>query len=93
MKYKASVVSSSLRPIIYDKSLCIACNRCTEVCQVDILVPSTKKGDHPIVMFPGECYYCGSCVMECPVEGAIRLEHPIMNEAKFVDVIDGGGEK
>ena len=25
-----------------------------------------------------------ACVMACPVKGAIRLEHPLMNRAKFI---------
>ena len=37
-------------------------------------------------MYPGECYYCGACVMVCPKPGAIRLSHPLMNRAKFVPV-------
>ena len=36
-------------------------------------------------MYPGECYYCGACVMVCP-KGAIKLAHPLMNWAKFVEV-------
>ncbi|MDO4633638.1 MAG: ferredoxin family protein [Eubacteriales bacterium] len=79
-------VPSSVRPIIYDQEKCIGCNRCAEVCQCDILLPSEKKGEHPIVMYPGECYYCGACVMVCPKKGAIRLEHPLMNRARFVEV-------
>ena len=47
---------------------------------------SPEKGKHPIVLYPGECYYCGACVMACPHDGAIRLEHPLMNRAKFVPV-------
>ena len=42
-------------------------------------------GKPPIVAYPGECYYCGSCVMVCPKD-AIHLEHPLMNRAKFVPV-------
>lgn len=45
-----------------------------------------EKGKPPIVMFPGECYYCGACVMVCPKKGALRLQHPVMNRAKFVPV-------
>ena len=66
---------------------CIGCNRCASVCQCDILLPSPVKGEHPIVAYPGECYYCGACVMVCPRKGAIRLEHPLMNQAKYVPVI------
>ena len=79
-----SVVFSSARPIIYNQELCIGCNRCAAVCQADVLVHSVNKGEHPIVMYPGECWYCGACVMECPKKGAIKLQHPLMNEAKFV---------
>lgn len=48
--------------------------------------PRPKKASTPIVLYPGECYYCGACVMACPHDGAIRLEHPLMNRAKFVPV-------
>lgn len=83
---RAAPVPCSARPIRYDEALCIGCNRCVEACQVDILLPSPARGKPPIVMYPGECYYCGCCVMECPRKGAIRLVHPLMNRAKFVDV-------
>lgn len=43
-----------------------------------------EKGAPPVVLYPGECYYCGSCVMACPVKGAIHLRHPLMNQTKFV---------
>ena len=46
----------------------------------------SEKGKHPIVMYPGECYYCGSCVMACPVKGAIHLRHPLMNQTRFVGI-------
>ena len=82
----ASLVPCSARPIVYDETLCIGCNRCADICQVDILVHNEIKGKPPIVMYPGECYYCGSCVIECPIKGAIKLQHPLMNEAKFVPV-------
>lgn len=82
----ASVVPCSAQPIRYDQSLCIGCNACAKACPSDILVPSIEKGKHPIVMYPGECIYCGACVMECPKKGAIRLEHPLMNQTKFVPI-------
>lgn len=85
--YSYRPVPCSTRPIIYNQSLCIGCNRCASVCQCDILLPSPVKGEHPIVAYPGECYYCGACVMVCPRKGAIRLEHPLMNQAKYVPLI------
>lgn len=86
-KLTYSIISCSAQPIVYDKEKCIGCNTCADVCQVDILIPNAIKGAPPIVAYPGECYYCGCCVMECPVEGAIILQHPLMNKAKFVPII------
>lgn len=82
---KVSIVPCSATPLIFDQEKCIGCNTCANICQCDVLLPSTEKGKHPIVVWPGECYYCGACVMSCPREGAIRLQHPVMNRAKFVD--------
>ncbi len=81
-----TVVPCSANPIHYDSGKCIGCNRCVNICQCDILLPNPEKGQPPIVAYPGECYYCGACVMVCPRKGAIRLEHPVMNRARFVPV-------
>lgn len=85
--FTADIIGSSAKPLIYDNDLCTACGRCADVCQVDVLLKSTESGKHPIVAYPGECYYCGSCVMECPVKGAVRLQHPVMNRSRFVSAI------
>lgn len=79
-------VPCSADPIRYDASKCIGCNQCVDICQCDILFPNPEQGKPPIVMYPGECYYCGACVMVCPREGAIHFQHPIMNRARFVPV-------
>lgn len=84
-EFRMEVVPSSTMPITYREDLCIGCNRCVEVCQCDILFPNEIRGKHPLVIYPGECYYCGACVMVCPKD-AIQLRHPLMNQAKFVDV-------
>lgn len=86
IEFHVEPVPCSTQPLKYDENLCIGCNRCASVCQCDILLPSPEKGKHPIVMYPGECYYCGACVMVCPRPGAIRLSHPLMNRAKFIPV-------
>jgi NAD-dependent dihydropyrimidine dehydrogenase PreA subunit len=70
------------QPIRFDEGKCIGCNRCLEACQVDVFLPG-PKGKRPEVAFPGECWYCGCCVMECP-NGAIELRHPLMNRARWV---------
>lgn len=79
-----SPVPCSAQPIRYNPDLCIGCNRCVAACQSDLLIPSVHQGEPPVVMYPGECIYCGSCVMDCPVPGAIRLEHPLMNQTRFI---------
>lgn len=84
--WKVSVIPCSATPLIFDESLCVGCNTCANICQCDIMIPNPEKGKHPIVAFPGECYYCGACVMVCPCPGAIDLQHPVMNRAKFVPV-------
>ncbi len=71
-------------PIQYDEKKCIGCNLCVDICQVDVLLPSERKGENPIVAFPGECWYCGSCVMACKTD-AIRLVHPLMNQVRWVE--------
>ena len=87
-EFELNAVSCSAKPLIFDESKCVGCLSCARVCQVDILFPPEEKGKPPRVMYPGECYYCGSCVMACPVEGAIRLNHPLMNKTAFAPVIN-----
>lgn len=86
IEFQAGPVSCSVNPLSFDDALCIGCNRCASVCQVDIMVPSPEQGKHPVVLYPGECYYCGSCVMACPVKGAIHLRHTLMNQTRFVGI-------
>lgn len=71
-------------PVIIDSGKCTGCNRCVDICQVDLFVPNIIKGGPPRVLYPGECWYCGCCVVECPVEGAIQLRHPLMNRVHWV---------
>ncbi|MDD2283289.1 MAG: 4Fe-4S binding protein [Eubacteriales bacterium] len=71
-------------PISFDETKCVGCNRCLEACQIDVLLPAEEKGQHPEVAYPDECWYCGCCVMECPM-GAIKLTHPLMNQTRWVE--------
>lgn len=66
-------------PIIFNPDICNGCNRCMEVCQVDIFIPNPEKGKPPIILHPGECWYCGCCIAECPNSGAIKLNPLLMN--------------
>ena len=72
-KAYAVVEPAPAEPLSFDDDICIGCNICVDVCQVDILIPNPEAGLPPIVMFPGECWYDGSCVDACPEPGAISL--------------------
>ncbi|MFX1453117.1 MAG: ferredoxin family protein [Promethearchaeota archaeon] len=67
------------KPITINSDLCIGCNRCIEVCQVDLFIPNPVKNKPPLIIYPGECWYCGCCVAECPKNGAIKLNPLLMN--------------
>jgi NAD-dependent dihydropyrimidine dehydrogenase PreA subunit len=79
MNKKAYIVHSEAPnvPIKIDSSLCKGCNRCVEVCRSDVLLPGPGKDAPPIVAFNEECWFCGCCVIECPIKGAITMEWPI----------------
>lgn len=62
-----------IAPLSIDPDLCIGCDLCVDVCQVDILLPNAEAGSPPAVAYPEECWYDGSCVVACPVPGAITL--------------------
>lgn len=74
---------SDAPPLSFDVDKCNGCNRCLEACQVDVLVPNPQRGLPPIAAFPGECWYCGCCVMECPRPGAICLNGLPQNSVHF----------
>lgn len=70
-------------PLTFDAGLCNGCNKCVEVCQVDILIPNPDKGFPPIVLYPEECWYEGCCVDVCPKPGAIKLNTPKLDIIKW----------
>ena len=67
------------RPVLFDAAVCTGCNSCVESCMMDVLLPNPQGGEPPIVLYPDECWYCGCCVMECPLrdEGAVTLNWQI----------------
>ena len=66
-------------PITICSDLCIGCNECIEVCQVDLFLPNPRQGKPPLIMYPGECWFDGSCVEACPAPGAITLNSLLVN--------------
>ena len=71
-------------PIVIDEERCVGCNKCVNICTMDLIIPNPKKGNPPIIMYPEECYHEGDCVTECP-EGAITLRHPLMARVHYKD--------
>jgi NAD-dependent dihydropyrimidine dehydrogenase PreA subunit len=71
------------RPVLFDSSVCNGCNACVEICVMDILLPNPVKGRPPVILYPEECYYEGCCVKNCPTTGAITLNHPLANRARW----------
>lgn len=62
-------------PPVIDKENCNRCGRCVDICPTDVYWGSIG-GELPIVMYPGECWHCDACVVECPQE-VIRLRIPL----------------
>ncbi|MCP4725028.1 MAG: 4Fe-4S dicluster domain-containing protein [bacterium] len=82
---KATIIPEQVYsdPLKFDPEICNGCNLCIEICQVDIMLPNPVKKKPPIVAFPGECWYCGSCVSVCPKPGAIELRSTLINSVHW----------
>ena len=63
--------------IRFDSEICTGCNLCVEICRSDVLMPHPEQGRPPLVMYPDECWYCGTCVTECNHPGALEMLHPL----------------
>jgi NAD-dependent dihydropyrimidine dehydrogenase PreA subunit len=81
--YATPNVVTPNKPLRFNSDICNGCNRCVEICLMDVLIPNPKKGKPPIIMYPDECWYDGSCVLECPRSGAIKMNHPLMQRVRF----------
>jgi formate hydrogenlyase subunit 6/NADH:ubiquinone oxidoreductase subunit I len=73
------LVPSRYRSIEINHRVCTGCNKCVEICPMDVLAPSPKKGQAPKINYPEECWFCGCCVDSCPLgaKGAIRVIIPL----------------
>lgn len=56
-----------------DRERCNACGTCVDICPEDVLA---LENNEVRVAYPDECWYCGSCMMDCS-EGAIKVEFPV----------------
>lgn len=73
------------QPVVFNEAICNGCNKCVEVCQMDVFIPNPEKGKPPIILYPDECWYGGCCVHACPHwwEGAVKLNHPVMQRVRW----------
>ena len=63
-------------PPIIDRSKCVGCGTCADICNSNIFVFDRSVDKVPQVKFPEECWHCDSCVIDCP-KGAISLRIPL----------------
>ena len=87
--YATCNVPAPPKPVIFDEKICIGCNRCVEVCHMDVYIPNPQKGGIPVILYPDECWYCGCCVAECPKPGAIRMNHPLHQRVRWKNKATG----
>ena len=59
-------IAEPSRILLFDKDKCVGCNVCVNTCSSDVMIPNPEKGGEPVVLFAEECWFCGSCVQECP---------------------------
>jgi NAD-dependent dihydropyrimidine dehydrogenase PreA subunit len=70
-------------PCEFDENLCNGCNTCVRVCSMDVFIPNLIGKKPPVVLYPQECWLCGSCELHCPNPGAIRMNQPINQLARW----------
>ena len=69
-----------------DTERCNRCGICVDMCPMDIFAPNPEKGKSPIVMYPDECEFDGSCWAHCPTrdKGAIDILMPLSMRASIL---------
>ena len=75
--------------VVFDMTTCTGCRLCVEFCPGDVLAMSAEDDRKPEVVYPEECFYCGSCLVEC-LEGSItyRIPLPVMLSVYESDFFD-----
>ena len=81
--YALPNVTTPGRPVVFNPDVCTGCNRCVEVCPIDVYIPSAEKGAPPVILHADECWYCGTCVNECPTKGAVTFNFPLQQRGFF----------
>lgn len=67
---------------IIDYEKCIGCKTCYERCPEDLY--GLDENGKVYVKYPDECWLCGACEMDCPVQ-AIRVTYDVNCRPMFVE--------
>jgi NAD-dependent dihydropyrimidine dehydrogenase PreA subunit len=64
-------------PPVIDHQKCNGCGACERYCPGDLIIMKGKKKKvkKAVVKYPEECWHCGICRLECPVE-AVNYKFP-----------------
>jgi len=62
--------------ILIDYAKCSGCGKCCEVCPADVF-EIDRASNLVAIAYPEECWYCGACIYDCPIEGALGMELPL----------------
>ncbi|MFQ8889223.1 MAG: ferredoxin family protein [Bilophila wadsworthia] len=62
-------------PPVIDRTKCIGCGMCADVCPLQVFRHDPKKDKIPEVRRPYECWHCNACVLDCRAK-AIELRLP-----------------
>ncbi len=54
--------------ITIDYRYCSGCRICYDICPTDVYGWNEDE-KLPIVAYPGECWHCGACELDCPEDG------------------------
>lgn len=59
-------------PPVIDLNKCNGCRICDFHCPLDV-IHFDEEQKIPAVKYPDECWHCGSCRLDCPVQ-AIKIQ-------------------
>ena len=62
--------------ITIDHGLCTGCKKCYEACPTDTF-DFDEETKLVVQAYPEECWFCGACIYECNVDGAMKMELPL----------------
>ena len=71
-------------PPVIDRTKCIGCGMCADVCPLQVFRHDPKKDKIPEVRRPYECWHCNACVLDCRAK-AIELRLPLTHMLLYVD--------